>query len=172
MRMELPRFTGGLPVVSLELSGRLYLSPDLGMQLVHPEFLDETMSAAKEEYDHHVKHLEHLENQVNKKKTAVDLAARMRDRASVLVAAKARKRKADTELKKARLAMEPVEEKYLTLKHQQFTTLAIVVPTGGKNTQWLLPCGDDGGTICTTMFHTVYSMRDTVWRCLTLFDTV
>ena len=168
MRMELPRFTGGLPVVSLELSGRLYLSPDLGMQLVHPEFLDETWFAVKEEYDHHVKHLEHLENQVNKKKTAVDLAARMRDRASVLVAAKARKRKADTELKKARLAMEPVEEKYLTLKHQQFTTLAIVVPTGGKNTQWLLPCGDDGGTICTTMFHTVYSMRDTVWRCLTL----
>ena len=35
----------------------------------------------------------------------------------VLVAAKARKRKADTELKQARLAMEPVEEKYLFLLH-------------------------------------------------------
>lgn len=84
--MELPRFTGGLPVLSLELSGRLYLSPELGMQLVHPEFLDETWSAAKEEYDQHVAHLERLENQVNKKKKAVDLAARMRDRASVRVA--------------------------------------------------------------------------------------
>ena len=86
MRMELPRFTGGLPVISLELSGRLYLSPELGMQLVHPEFLDETWTAAKEEYDQHVTHLERLENQVNKKKKAVDLAARMRDRASVRVA--------------------------------------------------------------------------------------
>ena len=50
VRMELPQFTGGLPVLTIELAGRIAI-PDLGQKMIHPEFFDEIYEEKKKDYE-------------------------------------------------------------------------------------------------------------------------
>ena len=50
VRMELPQFTGGLPVLKIELAGRIAI-PDLGQKIIHPEFFDEIYEEKKKDYE-------------------------------------------------------------------------------------------------------------------------
>ena len=50
VRMELPQFTGGLPVLTIELAGRIAI-PDVGQKMIHPEFFDEIYEEKKKDYE-------------------------------------------------------------------------------------------------------------------------
>ena len=50
VRMELPQFTGGLPVLTIELAGHIAI-PDLGQKMIHPEFFDEIYEEKKKDYE-------------------------------------------------------------------------------------------------------------------------
>ena len=89
--------TGGLPIISIELAGRITI-PDLGQKIIHPEFFDEIYQEKKSLYDMEINNVKKCENNLKSKQQAVAMAIRIRDRASVLIAAKRRKREADKEL--------------------------------------------------------------------------
>ena len=124
VRMENPRMTGGLPIISIELAGRITI-PDLGQKIIHPEFFDEIYQEKKSLYDMEINNVKKCENNLKSKQQAVAMAIRIRDRASVLIAAKRRKREADKELAAAREALLPVQEDFDRLDSQKFHSLLI-----------------------------------------------